>query len=435
MDAAPTRKPALGFVFVTLLLAMTGFGLLVPVLPKLVVEFRGGDLASGSRVYGGLVSIFALMQFVASPVLGSLSDRFGRRRIILIATAGSAIDYLIMANAPSLGWLFVARMISGATAGVMATANAYVVDVTPAEKRAHAFGLLGAAFGLGLMIGPALGGFLGSVDLRLPFWFAAGCSAMNWLWGYFVLPESLGPEHRRRFDWRRANPIGALMAVKRFPAMLGLSECYFLLMVAQTMLQATWALYTDYRYGWSPADIGLSLMCIGVLMGLVQAVLVRRIVPLLGDTRAVVLGVCLSIASYVGYGLASRGWMVYAIIGVGALAGIAGPALQSYTTKHVPASEQGMLQGVFIGLGSLAGIPGPAIASWSFGWAVSPLHAVHLPRMLARCDGAANWVLWHLVPRHPGLPFFEAAGLTVVALGLAMRSFRSAARVLPAGTA
>jgi MFS transporter, DHA1 family, tetracycline resistance protein len=430
MAPIPSRKPALSFIFVTLLLAMVGFGLLVPVLPKLVVEFRGGDLASGSRVYGSLVSIFALMQFFASPILGSLSDRFGRRRIILIATAGSAIDYVIMANAPTLTWLFVARMVSGATAGVMATANAYVVDVTPPEKRAQAFGYLGAAFGFGFMIGPALGGFLGSAHLRAPFWFAAGCSGLNWLWGYFVLPESLAPEHRRAFDWRRANPVGALMAIKRFPAMLGLAECYFLLMLSQVMLQSTWALYTDHRYGWSPADIGLSLMCIGVLMGVVQAVLVKRIVPKLGDTRAVIFGFCVAVVAYVGYGLASRGWMIYAIICVGAIGGIAGPALQSYTTRHVPASEQGMLQGIFIGLGSLAGIPGPAIATWSFGWAISPRHAVHLPRFLSGLDDAANWLLQHVVPHHPGVAFFEAALVTVVALGLAARSFRAASAAI-----
>ena len=425
MVAPGSRRPALSFIFVTLLLAIVGFGLLIPVLPKLVVQFRGGDMADGSRVYGWLVSIFALMQFFASPFLGSLSDRFGRRRIILIATAGSAIDYVVMANAPSVGWLFVARMISGITAGVMATANAYLVDVTPPEKRAHSFGLLGAAFGLGLVVGPALGGLLGHISLRLPFWFAAGCSALNWLWGYFVLPESLAPEQRRAFNWRRANPIGALAALRRFPAVLGLAECYFILMLSQTMLQSIWVLYTDRRYGWGTLQIGLSLMCAGLLMGLVQAVFVKKIVPAIGETRAVIVGLLVTFVTQIGYGFATAGWMVYALICVGAVAGIAGPALQAYTSKRVPANEQGAVQGVFTGLGSLAGIPGPFLATTSFGWAISTSATVHLPAVLGWGDGPLNWVLRHVLPRHPGIAFFEGAVLTLVALFVATRTFRA----------
>ncbi|HVS52739.1 MAG TPA: TCR/Tet family MFS transporter [Opitutaceae bacterium] len=406
MPNSGSRPPALGFIFVTLLLAIVGFGLLIPVLPKLVVQFQGGNMSSGAHAYGWLVSIFSLMQFIASPILGSLSDRFGRRRIILISTAGSAIDYVIMANAPNLSWMFVARMISGITAGVLATANAYLVDVTPPEKRAQSFGLLGAAFGLGFVIGPALGGLLGKFDLRLPFWFAAGCAALNWLWGFFVLPESLAPENRRPFDWRRANPIGALAAVRRFPAVLGLTECFFILWLAQTMLQATWALYTDRRYGWDSLQIGLSLMAAGALMGVVQAGLVKKLVPRLGEQRAVILGLAVSAAAQVAYGLASQGWMIYVIIVFAALAGIASPALQAYVTKHVPPNEQGAVQGVFTGLASLANIPGPFIATWSFGWAVAPERKFHLP----------------------GIAFFEAAVFVLIALALAIRSFRADAR-------
>ena len=400
--AAPARKPATGFIFVTLVLAIIGFGLLIPVLPKLIVQFRGGDIASGSYAYGWVISIYALMQFIGSPFLGSLSDRYGRRPIILIATAGSAIDYVIMANAPTLAWLFVARTIAGFTAGILATANAYLVDVTPPEKRAQAFGLLGAAFGIGFIVGPVLGGLLGNYSLRLPFWFAAGCSAINWLWGFFVLPESLAPENRREFSWKRANPVGALLALKRFPAVRDLVECFFLLTLAQVLLQSTWALYTDYRYHWTPLQIGLSLMFVGFASGLVQAVLVKRIVPALGDTRAVVVGFCISIVAQIGYGLAPHGWMIYAIVCVGCFAGIAGPALQAYITKHVPPNEQGAVQGVFAGLSSLAGIPGPFIASHSFGWAIATGRG------------------WHV----PGIAFFEGAALTVVGLGLAVRSFR-----------
>ena len=407
MSNASVRKPAVGFIFITLVLSIVGFGLLIPVLPKLIKEFQGGDFTTGSYSFGWIVSVYALMQFVCSPILGSLSDRFGRRRIILIATAGSAIDYVIMACAPTLAWFFVARIVAGSTAGVLATANAYIADVTPPEKRAQSFGLLGAAFGIGFIIGPALGGLLGKYSLHLPFWFAAGCAALNFIFGYFVLPESLKPENRRAFEWKRANPIGALYAMKRFPAVLGLVECYFILTLAQVMLQTNWALYTEERYGWDTLQVGLSLMFVGVATGLIQATLVKKIVPKLGDTRAVIVGFCISIVAFIGYGSAPYGWMIYAIICVGAFAGISGPALQSYVTKHVPANEQGAVQGVFAGLASLAGIPGPFIASHSFGWAIAPERSFHLP----------------------GIAFYEGAVLSVIALWLAVRSFRRDARL------
>ena len=402
MSNPSARKPAVSFIFVSLVLSIVGFGLLIPVLPKLVVQFEGGDFTDGANTLKWIVGIYAFMQFVSSPILGSLSDRFGRRPIILIATAGSAIDYLIMANAPTLTWFFIARMVAGSTAGVLATANAYIADVTPPEKRAQSFGLLGAAFGIGFIIGPVVGGLLGQYDIRLPFWFAAGCSGLNWLWGYFLLPESLKPENRREFSWKRANPVGAFLAMRRFPAVLGLVECYFILTLAQVMLQTTWALYTEERYGWNPLQIGLSLMFVGVATGVVQATLVKKIVPKLGDTRAVVVGMGISILAYIGYGLASHGWALYAVICVGCFAGIAGPALQSYTTKHIPPDEQGAVQGVFAGLQSLASIPGPFIALYSFGWAIAPERRFHLP----------------------GIAFFEAALLTVLALVLAIRSFK-----------
>ena len=402
MSNLSARKPAISFIFVTLVLSIVGFGLLIPVLPKLIVQFEGGDFTDGANTLKWIVGIYAFMQFVSSPILGSLSDRFGRRPIILIATAGSAIDYLIMANAPTLTWFFIARVIAGSTAGVLATANAYIADVTPPEKRAQSFGLLGAAFGIGFIIGPVVGGLLGQYDIRLPFWFAAGCSGLNWLWGYFMLPESLKPENRRAFSWKRANPVGAFLAMRRFPAVLGLVECYFILTLAQVMLQTTWALYTEERYGWNPLHIGLSLMFVGVATGLVQATLVKKIVPQLGDTRSVIVGMCISIVAFIGYGLASHGWALYAVICVGCFAGIAGPALQSYTTKHIPADEQGAVQGVFAGLQSLASIPGPFIALYSFGWAIAPERKFHLP----------------------GIAFFEAAFLTLLALGLAIRSFK-----------
>jgi DHA1 family tetracycline resistance protein-like MFS transporter len=342
--------------------------------------------------------------------MGSLSDRFGRRRIILIATAGSAVDYVIMALAPTLAWLFVARIIAGFTAGVLSTANAYIADITPPEKRAQSFGLLGAAFGIGFVIGPVLGGVLGHYDLRLPFWFAAGCASLNWCWGFFVLPESLKPENRRAFEWKRANPVGALLALRHLPSVLALAGSYFILMLAQTITQSTWALYTDARYQWGPLQVGLSLMSVGVLSGLVQATLIKKIVPRIGESRAVVLGFTISIISTIGYGLATQGWMIYAIIVVGAFAGISGPALQSYITKHVPANEQGAVQGVYAGLASLAGIPGPLLGTFILAWAVEPGR----PPFLA------------------GASFFAVALLTVLALYLAVRTFRKDAAAAPA---
>ncbi len=402
MSNLSARKPAISFIFVTLVLSVVGFGLLIPVLPSLVKEFRGGDVSAGSHAYGWIISTYALMQFVGSPIMGSLSDRFGRRRIILIATAGSAIDYVIMANAPNLSWLFVARIIAGFTAGVLSTANAYIADVTPPEKRAQSFGILGAAFGIGFVIGPVLGGVLGHIDLRLPFWVAAGCSALNWLWGYFVLPESLKPENRRAFQWSRANPVGALLALRHLPTVLALAGSYFIMMLAQTMLQSTWALYTDARYHWGPLQVGISLMAIGVLSGLVQATLVKKIVPRIGETRAVVIGLVISIVTQIAYGLATQGWMIYAILGFGAFAGISQPALQAYITKHVPANEQGAVQGVYGGLASLAGIPGPLIGTFILAWAVGP----------------------QTFPWLAGSSFFMGALITGLALYLALRTFR-----------
>ncbi len=396
------RQPAVGFIFVTMMLSVLGFGLLIPVLPALVKELKGGDIAAGSHTYGVLVGVFALLQFIGAPILGSLSDRFGRRKVILLTLVGASTDFVIMALAPNLAWLFVARCISGFTAGNLATANAYVADITPPEKRAQSFGLLGAAVGLGFVIGPLLGGYLGSINLRLPFWFAAGCAALNFLYGCFVLPESLKPEHRRPFSWARANPIGAFRALQRLPAVRGLADAYFLIMLAQAMLYSIWVLYTGHRYEWDTRAVGLSLGVAGILSALVQAILVKRIVATLGDTRAVIAGFAVMIVAQLCYGLAPAGWMIYVILVVGAFGGITGPAVQTYITKHVPPNEHGAVQGVLIGLMSLAGIPGPLIATWSFAWAVGP--------------GQPVWL--------SGLPFFLAALIVLLAMVVAVRSFQ-----------
>ncbi|HTL67508.1 MAG TPA: TCR/Tet family MFS transporter [Lacunisphaera sp.] len=402
METTSPRQPGVGFIFVTLVLAVVGFGLLIPVLPGLIVQLEGGQMTTGSHYYGLIMGGYAFMQFICAPILGSLSDRYGRRRIILIATAGSACDYFIMANAPTLAWFFVARLIAGSTAGVLSTANAYIADVTPPEKRAHSFGLLGAAFGIGFTIGPVLGGFLGQYDIRLPFYVAGCCSAANWIYGYFALPESLKPEHRREFSWRRANPVGALLTLKRLPAVFGLAETFFIMSLGQSMLQVTWALYCERRYNWGPRSIGISFLVLGVMVGVVQSTVVKRVVPRIGEARAVLTGMSISVLAFIGYGLARHGWMLYAVMIYGVFAGIAGPALQAYITKHVPPNEQGSVQGVYSGLQSLASIPGPLLGGWSFGWAVEA--------------GRAEWLV--------GTPFFIGAALTFLALALAAQTFR-----------
>ncbi|HZZ17749.1 MAG TPA: TCR/Tet family MFS transporter [Opitutaceae bacterium] len=397
MDAPKQRKPAVGFIFITLVLLIVGIGIIIPVLPGLITQFKGGSVAEGARSYGWLVAVYATMQFIAAPILGSLSDRYGRRRVILVALAGYATDYLLMAWAPTLRWLFVARMISGITAGALAACNAYIADVTAPEKRAQAYGLLGAAFGVGFVIGPAIGGLLGQYGLRVPFFGAAVIVAGNWLYGFIVLPESLALENRRPFSWKRANPVGSLLALGKFRGVVDLAWMYFITNLAQTMLQNVWVLYTGYRYHWTTLQEGLSLTYVGVMTAVVQGGLMKRIIALMGERKALVLGLVTSAVVMVGYGTATQGWMVYALIVLGSLGGIAGPAAQALITKHVPPNEQGALQGSLSGLLSLSYIIGPFLAAWSFGYFLETV---------------------------PGIAFYEASALLLLGLGLAFRSFK-----------
>jgi len=407
------KKPALWFIFVTLVLIILGYGFLIPVIPVLVTQFEGHDTARGASWYGLLVASYATMQFVAAPILGSLSDMFGRRRVILIALAGSAVDYVIMGLAPSLGWLFVARLISGVTAGALATCNAYIADVTPPEKRAAGFGLVGAAFGVGFVVGPALGGLLGGVSPRLPFFVAAGCVGLNWLYGAFVLPESLPVEKRRSFSWKRANPIASLQHLRKFRGVADLAWMYFLCMFAQVILQAMWVIYMGYRYGWGTREVGISLAIAGIAAGAVQGGLVKPIIGWLGERKGLVVGLVVTALAYTGYGLASHGWMIYAIIAVGSIGGIAGPASQALITRHVPADEQGAVQGSLSGLQSLSMMVAPMIATASFSYCIKDGGPVHIP----------------------GIAFFEGAVLMGVAVILALASFRADDRLSAASAA
>lgn len=400
--AAPStpRRAALIFIFVTVALDMLAFGIIIPVLPHLIVELVGGSIATAAVWTSAFGTLFMLMQFVFSPIQGALSDRYGRRTVILISSFGLGIDFVVMALAPVLWLLFVGRIVSGICAASFSTANAYIADVTPQEKRAAAFGLLGAAFGLGFIVGPALGGALGHVDIRLPFWVAAGLSLLNFVYGFFVLPESLPKERRSaRFDWRHANPLGAVLLLRRYPQVFGLAAVYFLVNLAQYSLNSTYVLYTDYRYGWGPQIVGYTLALVGLCSALVQAVLVRRLMPALGERRMIFTGLLLCVAGYLLFGLAPTALLFIAGIPLLCLGGLAGPPSQALMSRQVDPHEQGRLQGALTSLASLAGVFGPALFANLFALFISD----HAPAPL------------------PGVAFVLAAALLALAAVLAWR--------------
>jgi DHA1 family tetracycline resistance protein-like MFS transporter len=401
-----SRKPALGFIFVTLLLDILGIGLIVPVLPRLIQEFQGGDIAAASQTTGWLTSLYSLMQFLFAPILGALSDRFGRRPVILGSLFGGGLDYILLALAPNLGWFYLGRMVAGISGASITAATAYIADVTPPEKRAAGFGLIGAAFGLGFIAGPALGGILGGFGLRVPFYAAAALTLLNGLYGVFVLPESLPPAHRRAFEWRRANPVTALKGLTRYRVVFGLTGTYFLVSLAHQVFPSTWVLYTAYRYHWTELQIGLSLSLVGLMAAIVQGGLTRRIIPALGEERAVRVGLAIAVVSLVAYGFATEGWMVYAIIFLGSLGGIAGPAVQGLISRGFGVQEQGSVQGSLTSLTSIAGIAGPAVATRLFAFFIGPSAPVQAP----------------------GAAFFFSSLLMLVALILATLSFKTPAR-------
>ena len=377
---SPRHRAALTFIFVTVTLDMLAFGIVIPVLPHLIVQLIGGSIAKAAVWSGAFGALFMLMQFVFSPVQGALSDRFGRRTVILISCLGLGIDFAVMALAPVLWLLFVGRAVSGVCAASFSTANAYIADITPKEKRAAAFGTLGAAFGIGFIIGPALGGFLGHLHIRLPFWIAAALSLTNFAYGYFVLPESLPKEKRsRRFEWRHANPLGALLLLRRYPQVFGLASVFFLINLAQFSLNSTYVLYTDYRYGWGPQAVGYTLGLVGLCSGLVQAVLVRRLMPTFGERRLIIAGLSLCIVGYLFFGLAPVAWVFLAGIPFLCLGGLAGPPAQAMMTQQVDPHEQGRLQGALTSLASLAGIFGPALFANLFALFISDHAPVKLP--------------------------------------------------------
>ncbi len=364
--ASPTAsKPgraAFAFIFITVALDMLALGVMVPVLPKLVLQFEGGDMAKAVAITGVFGFVWAAMQFVFAPVMGLLSDRFGRRPVVLLSNVGLGLDSVLMALAPTLGWLFVGRVISGITAASFSTASAYIADVTPPEKRAAQFGMLGAAFGLGFIVGPAVGGVLGAIDLRLPFWVAAVLSLANAAYGLFVLPESLPPERRTpSLAWARANPVGSLRLLRSHPELLGLAAAALLYFLAHEALPSIYVLYTDHRYGWTEQQVGLALAAMGVCSTLVSALLVGPVVRRLGERRAVMGGLLFGAAGFAVYGLAPTGALFLIGVPVMSLWGVAGPAMQSLMTRRVAPSEQGQLQGALASMRGITGMVGPLL--------------------------------------------------------------------------
>ncbi len=404
MDSAQPRtaRSPLVFIFVTIVLDMLALGMVIPVLPKLVVAFLAGDTVRAARIYGLFGTVWALMQFLWSPVLGAASDRLGRRPVILLSNLGMGLDYVVMALAPTLSWLFAGRVVSGITAASIATGTAYIADVTPPERRATAFGMIGAAFGLGFVLGPALGGMLGAVDPRLPFWVAAGFSLANAAYGLLVLPESLPPERRGAFSWQRANPVGAIALLRSDRTLLGLGAATVLSNLAHQSLPSVFVLYAGYRYGWDARTIGLTLAGVGVCSAIVQGGLIRWVVRRLGERRTLLLGLAAGAVGFAIYGLAPTGPVFWLGTPVMALWGLASPAIQGLMTRRVAPDQQGRLQGANSSLLGMTGIVGPGLFTLAF---------AHF------ADPAADWQL-------PGAPFLLAAALLIGAAAVAWRTTR-----------
>jgi len=373
------RRAALAFIFVTIVLDMFALGMIIPVLPHLIEDFLGGDTAGAAKVYGVFGTVWALMQFLSMPVVGALSDRFGRRRVVLLSNLGLGLDYVLMALAPNLWWLFVGRVISGMTAASVSTGMAYIADVTPPEKRSTAFGKVGVAFGLGFVLGPALGGLLGSVDPRLPFWVAAALSLANAAYGYFILPESLPPERRRESQWRRANPVGSLALLRRHPELSGLAGVVLLSNLAHVALPATFVLYAAYRYGWQERDVGLVMAGVGICSALVQGALVGPTVRRFGERRALLVGLACGAVGFLGYGLAPTGLLFLAAVPVVALWGLASPAAQGIMSRHIGPMEQGALQGATGSLMGIATMIGPGLFAGIFAYSIGAGTRWHAP--------------------------------------------------------
>lgn len=398
----PAGRAALAFIFVSIVLDIVAFGIIIPVLPKLVESFVNNDSATAAEWVGLFGTVWALMQFCCAPVLGALSDRYGRRPVLLLSILGLGLDYIFMALAPTLGWLFVGRIISGMTASGFATASAYIADVTEPEQRAAAFGIVGAAWGFGFIVGPALGGVLGASDPRLPFWVAGALALVNALYGFFVLPESLPPERRAPFSWARANPLGSLQFLRAHRELLPLATVSFLYNLGHTVYPSVFVLWAGYVLDWGAREVGIALAVVGVANVVVQGGLVRPLVRRLGARRALAIGATAGTLGFALYGLTAVPWMFWVAVLVYAPAGVFNPSLMGVMSKRVGASGQGRLQGATSSLNGIAGMLGPGLFTLSFAATIRPSSGIHLA----------------------GLPFLIAAALFAAAGLLALRSIR-----------
>lgn len=396
------RKPALLFIFVTLLVDVIGIGIIIPVMPQLIKSLVGGSMSDAS-VYGGwLMFAFAIMQFLFSPIFGGLSDQFGRRPVLLISLLGFGLDYILLALAPNITWLFVGRILAGITGASFTTATAYIADVSEPEKRTQNFGMIGAAFGLGFIIGPVIGGLLGQFGERIPFYAAAVITLLNWLYGFFVLPESLDKANRRPFDWKRANPIGSLLNLSKYPMLSGLVFAMFFVFVAGHAVQSVWSFFTIERFSWDQAMVGYSLGVVGILVAFVQGFLIRYSTPKLGPKKSVYIGLMLYTLGLLLFAFANQSWMMFAILIPYCLGGIAGPALQAVMSNQVPANEQGELQGALTSMMSLTSILGPLLMTYLFSHFTQHGDNVYFP----------------------GAPFLVGGAFMFVSMILVMRTFR-----------
>lgn len=395
-------KAALIFIFITVLLDVIGLGIIIPVIPALIMELSGEGLSSAALYGGALTFVYAFTQFIFAPVIGALSDRFGRRPVILISLFGFGIDYLLVGFAPSIFWLFVARFASGITGASVTTASAYIADISTPEKRAQNFGLIGAAFGLGFIIGPVIGGLLGEYGPRVPFFAAAGLTMLNLLYGYFVLPESLSKENRRPFEFKRANPLGSLKQIKKFPAIMSLIGVFFLLQLSVHATQSTWTFYTMEKFQWDEKMVGFSLGIVGICVAIVQGGLTRVVIPKIGEVKAVYLGLLCYTLGFMGFAFSPSGFIVLTIIFPFALGGFAGPSIRGIISNKIPANQQGELQGALTSLVSFAAIFGPPIMTNLFSFFTTENAPIYFP----------------------GAPFFTGGVLTFLALIFSIRVFR-----------
>jgi DHA1 family tetracycline resistance protein-like MFS transporter len=400
-----SRKAAVSFIFITLLLDVIGLGLIIPVFPQLIEELIQGNISEASQWAGLLTFAYAIMQFICAPIIGNLSDKYGRRPVLLFSLLGFGIDYIFLSLAPTIWWLFLGRLIAGLFGASFTTATAYIADISTSENRSKNFGMIGAAFGLGFIIGPGLGGLLGEFGPRVPFMAAAVLTLLNLIYGYFVLPESLAKEHRRPFEWKRANPMGSLLQLKKYKGVGGLIVSLIFLYIASHAVQSTWTFFNIEKFQWSNTLMGISLTVIGLLIAIVQGGLIRYINPKLGDERSIYVGLGLYSLGLFLFSFATDGWMMFIFLIPYCLGGIAGPAIQSIISGNVPKNEQGELQGALTSLMSATSIIGPLLMTNLFAWFTRP-------------EGDIKFA---------GAPFFAGAILMLISAVVAMRSMKKEA--------